>query len=85
MYTDKQKYELAQMLMEIAHGREINEEEMFALEDAAEIISPQFMRDYEDDIESALTDPEAAAFAEAMKRGEGDKFLAEHLQKGGQT
>lgn len=75
----EERYQIAKTLDSIIFTRDlITDEQMFALLDAVEIISPEFVAEQAAEIEAAMNSPEAAPFAaEAMNTDAAKAILAE--------
>lgn len=76
--TTVQRYQIAKALDSIIFTRDLTDEQMDALFDAVEIVSPEFVAEQNAELEAAMNSPEAVAFAEeAMKTDAAKTFLAD--------
>lgn len=74
----EERYQIAKALDSIIFSRDLTDEQMDALFDAVEIVSPEFVAEQNAELEAAMNSPEAVAFAEkAMKNDAAKTFLAE--------
>jgi hypothetical protein len=77
--TKEERYQIAKLLDSIIFTRDLaDDEQLDALFDAIEIVSPEYAAEQAAEIEADINSPEAAAFAaEAVKTETAKAFIAD--------
>lgn len=84
--TEQEKYDLAKKLDEVqgvlyaVTELDVPEDLIDALDDAIELISPKYVEDCVNEIEEAINDPEAQAFAEKLMNTPEAKAFFEEME-----